>query len=221
MKNKQGFTLIELLGVIILMGIIGLIAVPSITTLIKNSKERLYDSQVLLIESKAKDWSVENIAMLSETRCTCLSLDELISSGYIEQSEIIDPRNSKNKMNGCISIGYNSTYSKYEYNYVEKSCEECYINSAITFNKNFGGTGEEYFNGIISVTDGYIVAGYTDSADGDLKGINNGTNAGTIVKYDLNGKILWKKAFGGSDSEYLSSISATNDGFVVVGATNS
>lgn len=221
MKKKQGFTLIELLGVIILIGIIGLIAIPSITTLIKNSKERLYDSQVLIIESKAKDWSIENVDKLSETRCTCLSLEELISSGYIEQSEIVDPRNSNNKMNGCISIGYNSIYSKYEYNYVEKSCEQCYINSAITFNKNFGGTGEEYFNGIISVTDGYIVSGYTDSADGDLKGINNGTNAGTVVKYDLNGKILWKKAFGGSDSEYLSSISATNDGFVVVGATNS
>ncbi len=220
MKKKQGFTLIELLGVIILIGIIGLIAIPSITTLIKNSKERLYDSQVLIIESKAKDWSIENVDKLSETRCTCLSLEELISSGYIEQSEIIDPRNSNNKMNGCINIGYNEEYSKYEYTYEEITCEECYINSAITFNKTFGGSTEDIFEDVVVVDDGYIIVGYSDSSNEDLTGLNRGLHDGIIAKYDIKGNVLWKKNFGGTTYDYFREVaaSATNE-YIVVGSS--
>ena len=43
---KKGFTLVELLAVIILLGVIGLIVVPSITKTINNSKEDLYNDQI-------------------------------------------------------------------------------------------------------------------------------------------------------------------------------
>ena len=38
MKNKKGFTLIELLAVILILGVIALIAVPTVTDLINESK---------------------------------------------------------------------------------------------------------------------------------------------------------------------------------------
>ncbi len=42
MKNKKGFTLIELLAVIIILGILMIIAIPSITSYIQNSRKEAY-----------------------------------------------------------------------------------------------------------------------------------------------------------------------------------
>ena len=42
MKNKKGFTLIELLAVIIILGVIMLIAIPSVTRYINDSRKRSY-----------------------------------------------------------------------------------------------------------------------------------------------------------------------------------
>ena len=42
MKNKKGFTLIELLAVIIILGVLMIIAIPSVTTYIQNSRKSAY-----------------------------------------------------------------------------------------------------------------------------------------------------------------------------------
>ncbi len=44
MKNKRGFTLIELLAVIVILGIILIIAIPSISAAILNSRKNAYVS---------------------------------------------------------------------------------------------------------------------------------------------------------------------------------
>ena len=46
MKSKKGFTLVELLGVIIILAVILLIAVPKITNIIDESKKEAYKSSV-------------------------------------------------------------------------------------------------------------------------------------------------------------------------------
>ena len=46
--DKRAFTLIELMGVIIVLGLIALIAIPTIDKSIKNSKENLYKVQIKL-----------------------------------------------------------------------------------------------------------------------------------------------------------------------------
>ena len=51
---KKGFTLIELICVIVLLGLIAMIAIPTINTAINNSKERAYNEQVTLIEHTAR-----------------------------------------------------------------------------------------------------------------------------------------------------------------------
>ncbi len=65
---RKGFTLIELLGVIILLGLVGLIVIPSITKLIKNSRQDLYENQVKMIEESARKWGIQNTEKLSKKR---------------------------------------------------------------------------------------------------------------------------------------------------------
>lgn len=52
--NKKGFTLIELLGVIVILSIIMLIAVPNITSVLEKNKKESYvtDAKKLIIQAK-------------------------------------------------------------------------------------------------------------------------------------------------------------------------
>lgn len=121
MKDNKAFTLIELLAVIVLLGIIGLIAYPVITNIIKNSKEKAYNMQVELIESAAKNWSIDNADKLNKT--VKLTVSNLIDLGYIKNDEnIIDPRNN-DMMNGCVVISTKNTFNQTEYKYYE-TCPE-------------------------------------------------------------------------------------------------
>ena len=40
--NKKGFTLIELIAVVIVLGILMIIAIPSVSTLVDNSRKKAY-----------------------------------------------------------------------------------------------------------------------------------------------------------------------------------
>ena len=44
MRNEKGFTLIELIAVIIIIGVLMMVAIPSVTTLISNSRKEVYVS---------------------------------------------------------------------------------------------------------------------------------------------------------------------------------
>lgn len=47
--NKKAFTLIELVGVILLLGIISLIAVPAVSNIIQQSKKEAFTASVIYI----------------------------------------------------------------------------------------------------------------------------------------------------------------------------
>ncbi len=49
LKNKKGFTLVELLAVIVILAIILAIAVPSISSMITNSKKSSFEANVKMI----------------------------------------------------------------------------------------------------------------------------------------------------------------------------
>ena len=69
--------------------------------------------------------------------------------------------------------------------------------------------------------DGYIVAGYTDSNDGDVSGYHGGGDV-WVVKLDRYGNIKWQKALGGSYDDKAYSVQQTSDGgYIVAGSTYS
>lgn len=94
---------------------------------------------------------------------------------------------------------------------------------AIQWQKVLGGsTGCDFANVILSTPDGgYIIAGHTDSHDGDVT-----TTAGErdvwIVKLTSTGAIQWQKAIGGADNDYVYSFHSTPDGgYIAAGYTYS
>jgi prepilin-type N-terminal cleavage/methylation domain-containing protein len=87
--------------------------------------------------------------------------------------------------------------------------------------KTFGGEYDDYFNSIINVSDGVIAAGYSYSESMDMAGLNKGSSDGIIVKYDLDGNVVWKKTFGGTGDETFYKIINVTDGYIAVGEGSS
>ena len=90
--------------------------------------------------------------------------------------------------------------------------------------KSLGGTQGDYANSIQqTINGGYIVAGYTESTNGDVTGNNGIGGKYWIVKLDLLGNIQWENCYGGNgvdDGAY--SIQQTSDsGFIVAGFSQS
>ena len=88
-----------------------------------------------------------------------------------------------------------------------------------------GKLGSTYSGEISSVAEcadgGYIASGYFSSSTADLgNGItidNNGSYDGVIIKYKSNGEIEYTKLIGGTERDYIYSMTATSDGGYLVG----
>lgn len=90
----------------------------------------------------------------------------------------------------------------------------------IQWQKAFGGSGVEDGWCIQKTSDGgYILAGTTNSNDGDVHG-NHGTSDIWIIKLTSNGSAQWKKCFGGADLDEAKSIQQTTDGGYIVAGTS-
>ena len=91
---------------------------------------------------------------------------------------------------------------------------------AIEWQKTLGGVARDEAYSIQQTVDGgYIVAGWTDSNDGDLSG-NNGNSDFWVVKLDDSGNLSWQKTLGGSANDQATSIQQTFDGgYIVTGWT--
>jgi uncharacterized repeat protein (TIGR01451 family) len=96
------------------------------------------------------------------------------------------------------------------------------VTGNITWQKSLGGSGSDKAQSIQQTVDGgYIVAGYSNSNDGDLTG-NNGSYDYWVVKLDVTGNISWQKSLGGSGTDKAQSIQQTTDGgYIVAGFSNS
>lgn len=88
----------------------------------------------------------------------------------------------------------------------------------IQWKKSIGGSGSDSANSIQQTSDGgYIIAGFSNSNDGDVSG-NHGKGDFWIIKLSTTGIIEWQKMLGGSDDDFVSSIKTTSDGgYIAVG----
>jgi PKD repeat protein len=90
----------------------------------------------------------------------------------------------------------------------------------IEWDKRLGDSGGEEPSSIQQTSDGgYIIAGSSDSNDGDVTG-NHGSSDYWVVKLNESGNIEWQKSLGGSSGEGALSIQQTSDfGYITVGHT--
>ncbi|MCL2511175.1 MAG: Ig-like domain-containing protein, partial [Bacteroidales bacterium] len=90
----------------------------------------------------------------------------------------------------------------------------------VVWKKNFGSTGGDSFYSVTALSDGVVAAGTSSGGfgSGDLTGLTGrGGGDAIIVKYDLDGNIVWKNNFGGSNDEQYDAVTATSDGIVAAG----
>ena len=81
--------------------------------------------------------------------------------------------------------------------------------------KRYGGEDEEEGNSVISVDDGYVIAGVTETW-------GHGGEDAYVLKIDKDGRRVWHNAFGYDYDEVFHQIIATNDGgYIAVGTTDS
>ena len=119
---KRGFTFVELLAVLILLGVVSLIAIPSIGKILNRSREKARESTKNELIKAAKNYYADNIRELPDDGShKCLSVSEIEESGYISNDDIVDPT-TEEKLTGYVKIYFDNTYNQYTYEYV-LSCE--------------------------------------------------------------------------------------------------
>lgn len=83
---KKGFTLAELIGVLVVLALIAMIAIPSVTTTIKNNKAKICTINFENIINDAKNWASNNITKLpKEGKNIEISFSDLVKYGYSEK----------------------------------------------------------------------------------------------------------------------------------------
>lgn len=98
-------------------------------------------------------------------------------------------------------------------------------NYNIIWCRNFGGADEDIFNGVTATVDGYAAVGYSGKNSfktGDLSDVTTKIKYSyemdaIIVKFDLDGNILWVKNYNGSyNFMYYNDVEADQDGNLYV-----
>ena len=91
-RNEKGLTLIELLAVIVILGIIAAIAIPSIGGLIDNSKKDAHVANAQQMINAAKIAVTADKSLIpSSGQSKNITLEQLEDNGYLETMK--DPDN--------------------------------------------------------------------------------------------------------------------------------
>ncbi|UJH68611.1 PQQ-binding-like beta-propeller repeat protein [Allomuricauda sp. SCSIO 65647] len=93
----------------------------------------------------------------------------------------------------------------------------------LQWQKAIGGSGFEHASSIIQTIDGgYILAGDTNSVDGDAYNEEPANLDSWIVKLDESGEISWNQRLGGTNKDYgIEILEVLNSGYLVAGHSQS
>ncbi|WAM33575.1 Ig-like domain-containing protein [Caldicellulosiruptor morganii] len=128
---------------------------------------------------------------------------------------------------GCIAVGFSASDDEDMLGLSKGDSDAIIVKynkeGKLEWKKSFGGSNRDFFNEVAVTPDGGCIAvGYSESNDRDMAGLSKGDIDAIIVKYNKEGKIKWKKSFGGSKVDYFFGVSVTPDGgCIAVGSSNS
>ena len=126
-KRIKGFTLVELLAVIVILSLLLLLAVTTVSSQFKNSKDELYDTQLNNIKLAAEMWGSDNkVKLNSISDCVTLTLGYLKDEGYVDA-------NIKNTYTGElfkddeVFVNITKETNRYKYEVFDDSSKLCSI----------------------------------------------------------------------------------------------
>lgn len=132
---KKGFTLVELLGVIVILSVLLVIVFATVGTVVNDSKDAVYKTQINSILSGAYDWSLKYPSKLPKKKGdkVYISYLQLIKDGYVD--ELKDPKHKdKFPIDLVISIEY--TGGNYKYDSENSKLNGSYLFSVLLDNKS-------------------------------------------------------------------------------------
>jgi len=132
---------------------------------------------------------------------------------------------------GVVAVGY-SDFTSFEngdwVGFERKGIQDAIIvkfdnEGNVLWKHNFGGKSSGYssFHSVDLLLDGIIAVGYSNGfGAGDLEDVlGKGSDDAIVVKYDIEGNIVWKTNFGGADIDKFFSVTVENDSIVAVGVS--
>lgn len=93
---KKGFTLVELLAVIIILGLLTIIAIPSIVGILNNEKENISDSMKNIIINASSLYIEDNSGVYPKVNNNvyCIKLESLVNDNRLSKP-LKDPVTNK------------------------------------------------------------------------------------------------------------------------------
>ena len=111
---KRGFTLAELMGVLVVLALIGMIAIPSVTKTIKENKKNLCKIGFTNIIEETKGWAGDNIQRLpGQNESTEVYFSDLVKYGYSED-KLVDPK-TKEEFGDKWKVVITKSNNRFEY----------------------------------------------------------------------------------------------------------
>ena len=119
--KKEGFTLVELLAVIVILGILAIVIVPTVDRSLKDFRKQAYEDQITNIELAAKNWGADHPFDLPENEgdVITVTLGSLKNGGYVDY-RIKNPTTDRYFPNDML-IEVERKGKNYEYRVIEGS----------------------------------------------------------------------------------------------------
>lgn len=116
---KKGFTLIELIAVILLLGVLSVIAVASIDRVLKENKEKAYNTQIENIKSSTEVWIGKHIFEMpsNNSEYIIITLKDLKDDGLVSD-DITNPM-TKEQFDNSLQIKITVNNNNYDIEIIE------------------------------------------------------------------------------------------------------